>query len=262
MESVEERIHQKDKDLRAVVASAKRSLENAIHEVQRISQNLRPSELDDLGVVSAVRSMCDEFTAATKIDVDLKFSRFPKNLSPEVEVTVYRIIQEALSNVAKHSEATRLTIRCAKEHSQLALQIKDNGKGTEHSDLGVRSGTGIRHGIVEYEGKSSLCRGECLNSILAEERDGDHRAAAVRGTRRQGDRAMKKSKIKILIVDDHPLVREGLRSCLIEERNLEIMAKPATARRRFVCEEHPSRYHPAGYQHAGNERPGDRADLD
>ena len=159
MESVEERIPQKDKVLRAVVAKAKLSLENAIHEVRRISQNLRPSELDDLGVVSAVRSMCDEFQAATKIDVDLKFSRFPKSLSPEVEVTMYRIIQEALSNVAKHSEATRLTIRCAKEHSHLALQIKDNGKGTEHSDLGVGSVEGLGMGLLNMKERAASVGG-------------------------------------------------------------------------------------------------------
>ncbi len=159
MESVEERIPQKDKVLRAVVAKAKLSLENAIHEVRRISQNLRPSELDDLGVVSAVRSMCDEFQAATKIDVDLKFSRFPKSLSPEVEVTMYRIIQEALSNVAKHSEATRLTIRCAKEHSHLALQIKDNGKGTEHSDLGVGSVEGFGMGLLNMKERAAYVGG-------------------------------------------------------------------------------------------------------
>ena len=61
MESVEERAQRKDKALRDVVASAKVSLEKAMHEVRRISQNLRPSELDDLGVIPAVRSMCEEF---------------------------------------------------------------------------------------------------------------------------------------------------------------------------------------------------------
>ena len=159
MESVEDRIQLKDKALRAVVANAKLSLENAIHEVRRISQNLRPSELDDLGVVSAIRSMCDEFKAATKIEVELKISRFPKNLSPEVEVTVYRIVQEALSNVAKHSEATRLTIRCAKEHSHLALQIVDNGRGTESSDLGERSAGRLGMGLLNMKERAASVGG-------------------------------------------------------------------------------------------------------
>ena len=82
MESVEERTKHKEKALRDVVTSAKASLEKAMHEVRRISQNLRPSELDDLGVISAVRSMCEEFEEATTIDVDLKFSRFPKKTFP------------------------------------------------------------------------------------------------------------------------------------------------------------------------------------
>jgi two-component system NarL family sensor kinase len=159
MESVEEHLQHKDKSLRAVVANAKLSLENAIHEVRRISQNLRPSELDDLGVVSAVRSMCEEFEAATKIDVDLKFSRFPKDLSPEVEVTVYRIIQEALSNVAKHSQATRLTIRCAKEHSQLALQIRDNGKGSPDQEIVAKSGKDSGMGLLNMKERAAYVGG-------------------------------------------------------------------------------------------------------
>lgn len=135
MESVEERTQRRDKGLKDVVASAKVSLEKAMHEVRRISQNLRPSELDDLGVIPAVRSMCEEFGEVTKIDVDLKFLRFPKKLSPEIEVTMYRIIQEALSNIAKHSEATRLVIRCEKEHSRITLKIRDNGKGADQHEL-------------------------------------------------------------------------------------------------------------------------------
>ncbi|HTR82206.1 MAG TPA: PAS domain S-box protein [Bacteroidota bacterium] len=139
METVEERAKKKDKVLREVVANAKLSLENAIHEVRRISQNLRPSELDDLGVIPAVRSMCEEFTGATKIDVDLKFLRFPKQLSQETEVTVYRIIQEALSNVAKHSQATRLAIRCERQMSWLAIKIKDNGKGLDQKEAAEKN---------------------------------------------------------------------------------------------------------------------------
>ena len=135
MESIEERTQRRDKALKDVVASAKDSLEKAMHEVRRISQNLRPSELDDLGVVPAVRSMCEEFAEVTKIDVDLKFVRFPKELSPEIEVTMYRIIQEALSNVAKHSAATRMVIRCEGDHSRVKLLIKDNGKGADGHDL-------------------------------------------------------------------------------------------------------------------------------
>jgi len=147
LESVEEKVQRKDDALRIEVANAKLSLEKAMQEVRRISRNLRPSELDDLGVIPAVRSMCEEFKEVTKIDVDLKFSRLPETLSPEIEVTMYRIIQEALNNTAKHSEASRLSIHCAKDRSSLTIRIKDNGKGFDQHDPAMNapenSGTGL-----------------------------------------------------------------------------------------------------------------------
>ena len=159
MESVEERTKRKDKALRDVVASAKDSLERAMHEVRRISQNLRPSELDDLGVIPAVRSMCEEFKEVTKIDVDLKFSRFPKKLSPEIEVTMYRIIQEALSNVAKHSDATKLVIRCEREQSRLTLKIKDNGKGFDEQNLTSHSPKNSGMGLLNMKERAAFVGG-------------------------------------------------------------------------------------------------------
>ena len=159
MESIEERTHRKDKVLKGVVASAKHSLENAINEVRRISQNLRPSELDDLGVISAVRSMCEEFKSATKINVDLKFSRFPKKLSPEIEVTIYRIIQEALSNVAKHSQATRLTIRCSGRKSFLTILIEDNGKGWRQHETQAASSKSSGMGFLNMKERAAFVGG-------------------------------------------------------------------------------------------------------
>ncbi len=159
MESVEERAQRKDKALRDVVASAKVSLEKAMNEVRRISQNLRPSELDDLGVIPAVRSMCEEFEEVTKVGVDLKFLRFPKKLSPEIEVTMYRIIQEALSNVAKHAEATRLVIRCERDRSRLTLKIKDNGKGSGEHDLTAHPSKNSGMGLLNMKERAAYVGG-------------------------------------------------------------------------------------------------------
>jgi PAS domain S-box-containing protein len=159
LEGVEERTQRKEKALRDVVASAKASLEKAMHEVRRISQNLRPSELDDLGVIPAVRSMCEEFEEMAKVDVDLKFLRFPKKLSPEIEVTLYRIIQEALSNVAKHAEATRLVIRCEKDHSRLTLKIKDNGKGFDQHDLAAHPSKNSGMGLLNMKERAAYVGG-------------------------------------------------------------------------------------------------------
>jgi PAS domain S-box-containing protein len=159
MESVEEKVDRKDDALKKDVVNAKLSLEKVMQEVRRISRNLRPSELDDLGVIPAVRSMCEEFEEVTKIDVELRFSRFPDKLSPEIEVTMYRIIQEALSNVAKHSGASRLTIQCTKGKSFIKIKIRDNGKGFDRHELAVNAPKYSGMGLLNMKERAAYVGG-------------------------------------------------------------------------------------------------------
>lgn len=177
MENVEAKVRLRNGALHREVTSAKHSLERVMNEVRRISRNLRPSELDDLGVIPAVRSMCEEFEEATKIIVDLKFTRIPEKLSPAVEVTMYRIIQEALTNASKHSEATRLTIHCAKGNSSLRIRIKDNGKGFDQRGQSVGAPRTIGTGLLNMKERaahvggtvairSSLKKGSEINVLL------------------------------------------------------------------------------------------------
>lgn len=138
-------------------------LEQSIHEVRRVSHNLRPSILDDLGLVSAVRNMCEEFGDRTHIKVRLKSSRFPQRLLPEVELSVFRIIQEALNNVEQHSRATRLALQIQKKNSHLIVNIKDNGRGFDlHAGHKQRSRArgfgldGIRERVSSLGGRISV----------------------------------------------------------------------------------------------------------
>ena len=104
-------------------------LENAIHEVRRISQNLRPMVLDDLGLVAAIRDTGLEFGRRTGQRVDLALARFPKRLPAGIELALYRIVQEALNNIEKHSRATRIKLSLARTGATITLAIQDNGRG-------------------------------------------------------------------------------------------------------------------------------------
>jgi|GEM_PF-3927740 len=128
LDSVEEKDIRPDNSGAENLAKSKELLDKAMHEVWRISRNLRPSELDDLGLVPAVRSLCHEFMERTGINVDLKLLRAPE-LTPEIELTLYRIIQEALNNVEKHSEATEVKLSITQKPAWLVLHIEDNGIG-------------------------------------------------------------------------------------------------------------------------------------
>ena len=102
---------------------------SSIVEVRSIAHNLRPYELDRLGLVAAIESMIDRVSASTSIEISGDLDPIEGLLSPEAETSVYRIIQEGLNNVVKHSYATKAVIRIKKSFSSLTISVNDNGRG-------------------------------------------------------------------------------------------------------------------------------------
>lgn len=117
-------------------------LERTMREVRLISRNLRPSELDDLGLVPALTSLVEETAERTGIDVRLSAPKNLSGLSPQLELTIYRIAQEALGNVEKHSGATSATITVERHGKFLLMTIRDNGRSFTRKNLG-KSGWGL-----------------------------------------------------------------------------------------------------------------------
>lgn len=104
-------------------------LKQAIAEVRRISRDLRPSVLDDIGLSAALDSMSDEFGERTGIDVSFKGHPFTKKLGPEIKTTLFRIAQEALTNIERHSGASRVTIELVKRVDGVRMIVSDDGVG-------------------------------------------------------------------------------------------------------------------------------------
>jgi signal transduction histidine kinase len=101
----------------------------SIIEVREIAHNLRPYELDRLGLVAAIQSMIERVSDSTTIELSANLERIDGLLSPEAETSVYRIVQEGVNNVIKHSKATAARIEIRKFHNQLAITVHDNGAG-------------------------------------------------------------------------------------------------------------------------------------
>ena len=147
LQAMEEKLIDKHRTAWRNTLKAQVHLEKAIQEVRRISRNLRPSELDDLGLAPAVRSLCSEFGERTGVAVDLAITKLPKTLPNDMELNLYRIIQEALGNIEKHSRASRVSLRLGREASQLRTVIRDNGRGFDpqapHNKKSKPSGMGL-----------------------------------------------------------------------------------------------------------------------
>jgi signal transduction histidine kinase len=118
-------------------------VDDAISNVRELSQLLRPTILDDFGLDAGIRWLAERFSERTRIDVDYR-SQFDGRLSDETETHLFRIVQEALTNVARHANASRVTIFLRAENGKIRLTLSDNGRGLttpEHTGMGL---TGMR----------------------------------------------------------------------------------------------------------------------
>jgi signal transduction histidine kinase len=100
-----------------------------IESIRRISRDLRPNALDDLGLIPVLRADCDEFGQRTHIRINLDGVRMIGRLPSEVEIALYRIFQKALQNVQQHARAHHVTVDLTRQGAVVQLAIKDDGIG-------------------------------------------------------------------------------------------------------------------------------------
>jgi signal transduction histidine kinase len=114
-------------------------IDEAIQNVRELSHLLRPTILDDFGLDAGIRWLSERFGQRTGIEVDYR-SSFQERLADQTETHLFRIVQEALTNVARHSGATRIAISLERNGSRVHLTVKDNGRGFQgngNSGLGL-----------------------------------------------------------------------------------------------------------------------------
>ena len=122
-------------------------LSGAIQEVRRISRDLRPGVLDDLGLGPALKTLAEDFGKRTGIATEFDTVVFRNRLDDDAKIALYRVAQEALTNVERHSGATRLSIDVRGHARGATLRIADNGCGLDQSqaDATPSSGLGLRN---------------------------------------------------------------------------------------------------------------------
>jgi signal transduction histidine kinase/DNA-binding response OmpR family regulator len=118
-------------------------IEKSIQTVQRISSDLRPPVLDELGIVPAIEWHAEEFQARTGIKCKVSFNTEDIVMDKDRSTVIYRIFQEALTNVARHANATIVNTSMKKGGGKLILKIKDNGSGISEEELSSMKSFGI-----------------------------------------------------------------------------------------------------------------------
>jgi two-component system, NarL family, sensor histidine kinase UhpB len=128
-------------ELRADVAEIQSAVRGSLEDVRRIAIELRPEALDDLGLESALAVLCERFGERSGLAVRQQVADNLPDLSPDEELVLYRVAQEALTNVARHSRATEADLALGREDGALTLTVTDDGDGLP---AGHTPGAGIR----------------------------------------------------------------------------------------------------------------------
>jgi signal transduction histidine kinase len=138
-------------DLRELVVAT-------LQDVRRLAVQLRPKALDDFGLGPALERLVQTFSESSGIRVDLESQLGEDRLPTEVETTIYRILQEALTNVVKHAEGTRVSILLVRRDSTVTAVVEDDGRGFQPDD--VRSDSlgldGMRERVALHDGRLTI----------------------------------------------------------------------------------------------------------
>ena len=147
-----------DQDMSAAAANLRDLVVGTLQDVRRLAVQLRPKALDDFGLVAAVERLAQTFSEASAIRVDLEARLGEERLPAEVETTLYRIVQEALTNIVKHAGASRVSILLVRRSGTATVVIEDNGQGFDPADLREeRMGiVGMRERVELHEGRLTV----------------------------------------------------------------------------------------------------------
>ena len=121
---------------------AREAVRASLEDVRRIARELRPEALEHLGLQSALRSLCIGASARGKPRVEPRLELGPIELSPEVELAIYRVAQEAMTNVLRHADASDMVMALREVDRGVRLVVSDNGRGLPAE--GFEEGGGIR----------------------------------------------------------------------------------------------------------------------
>jgi signal transduction histidine kinase len=131
----------------------------ALNQVRDLSNLLRPAALDDLGLLDSLRALTSDFSARTRIQVALDVDGAAGRLPPDLEVVIYRVVQEALTNVARHASATDVHVRLVTDERDVRVTVEDNGRGIAADASPHMGWLGMRERVTALGGQLAIGAG-------------------------------------------------------------------------------------------------------
>ncbi|MFZ2161159.1 MAG: sensor histidine kinase [Sideroxyarcus sp.] len=144
--------------------------QNALDEVRQVAMDLRPPMLDDLGILPTLTWFFRELeTVCPRIKVEKNFGVNESSIPNHLKITIFRILQEATSNIIKYAKADCIRVGLGKTQDALHFSIEDNGKGFDFSEVAMRNGSNRGLGLLSMKERANLSGGHCvMDSMLGQ----------------------------------------------------------------------------------------------
>jgi signal transduction histidine kinase len=146
-----------DEEVKSRFDQAREIVDDLLRRVRVLSFDLRPAALDQFGLLPALLALFERYTDQTGVRVDFKHLGMERRFAPELENNAYRIVQEALTNVARHAGAASVSVRVWATEDLLNVQVEDRGRGF---DLGVALATPGASGLTGLRERVGLLGAE------------------------------------------------------------------------------------------------------
>jgi len=127
----------------AMLEEVEKAANDLVAQVRNLSLDLRPAMLDDLGLLPALLWLVQNYSGRTGIQIDMRHAGLERTLPADISTAAYRIVQEALTNVARHSQTKEVSVRVWAAMDMLFVQVQDKGKGFVLNDVPLTS-SGLR----------------------------------------------------------------------------------------------------------------------
>jgi PAS domain S-box-containing protein len=241
-----------DEESRRILTECASLSKQVGEEIRTLSYLLHPPLLDELGLTSAVKWYAEGFERRTGIRVKVDITADLVRLPPDVEVTLFRVIQESLTNVHRYSGSPKAFVRVKVTAEEIEVQIGDFGKGMHHATLSAAAGKaaplgvgiqGMKERMRQLSGKLVIRSRPNDGTVVTATLPTQQPQAAAGSEPAAGDTSStasdsvvisisnrKASRKQILIADDHEMLRRGLRAMLEKEADWEICGEATDGR--------------------------------
>lgn len=164
LRSIEQKLRDDQGTLEEGCAEAQESVDRIIENLRRLSQDLSPAILEDLGLSAALNSLIENFSKHSGMEVSLDAQDLDELFPEKAKILIYRIFQEAFSNIAKHANASNISVKIGKQNSKAVFLIEDDGQGFDLSEARLRFLSERGMGLATMDERARMMGGSLVIS--------------------------------------------------------------------------------------------------